>query len=47
LGNEGVAWIFELIIALLTSCKVKNTKYEKKNMNSNIVDIATGKTWKM
>jgi len=47
LGNEGVVWIFQLIIAPLTSSKVENTKYEMKNMNSNIDDIATCKTCKM
>jgi hypothetical protein len=46
-GNEGIEWIFELIIELLTSSLVKNTNHWKKNMNYNIVDLATCKTCKM
>jgi len=46
-GNEGIEWIFELIIELLNSCLFKNTNDLKKIMNWNIVDLATSKTCKV
>jgi hypothetical protein len=47
LGNECIAKILELIIELLTSTMVKNTKHGRKNTNSKIVDVATSKTREM
>jgi len=46
LGNEGIAWLFNLITELLTTLIGKNTTYESKYMDSKIIIIANGKTCK-
>ena len=40
LGDQGFAWINELIIELLVACIAKNTTYNRKNTYSKIINIA-------
>jgi len=46
LGNQGIAWILELITELLTAWIGKNQKYKRKNMDSKIINITNCKTCK-
>jgi len=46
LGNQGFSWINELITELLTAFIDKNTTYDRKNTDSNIINVADCKTWK-
>jgi len=45
-GNEGIAWIFELITELLTAPIGKNTTYRRLNKDSNVIVIANCKACK-
>jgi len=46
LGNEGIAWIYELETSLLSALIPKNSTYYKKNTESKIINIANSKTFK-
>jgi len=46
LGNQGLARINELITELLTAFIAKNTTYNRKNSDSNVMNIADCKTRK-
>jgi hypothetical protein len=45
-GNQGIAWIHEVITEQLTHFLGKNTIYNLKNTDSRIIDIANCKTCK-
>lgn len=45
LGNEGSAWIHELITELLTTCICKHTTYKRKPMDSKIINITNCKPY--
>jgi len=44
LRYQGIAWKFEPITEPLTALRDNNTKYERKNMDSKIIDIENCKT---
>jgi len=47
LGNQGIAWILELIKQLLTAFIGKKATYKKKHMDYERIDIANSKTCKI
>jgi len=46
LAEQGIAWIFEVITELLTAFVGKITIYKRKNMDSEIINIANYNTGK-
>jgi len=46
LGTQGIAWMFTQITGLVTSLIVNNTIYQRKKIDSKLIDIANSKTFK-
>ena len=45
-GNEGIAWIYEIITVQSTALVLLNTEHKRPNIDSKINDVATSKVIK-